>query len=344
MEERIGNYYRIRQGKRQDPESVRKSLQKGYGIQHPERINGYQGLFFGQGDVFASGEVYERMKNETFRSFVMNSLRLFEKENYGDISKGDIEENGESRWLGNGDKVFGRYGFYLDNNYLGRKEYDDCIRIRVWNGNTWIVYDSEPDMFLLLDEEKENGQDSPDNTNNTAVQGATPDAKEEWKTGEVVTNIEGIEFLREYRAHPEKYLSLSPLQRMPVIERENKNTTHFFWNAGILEGRRPYFARCWKMFHVINLTVYVVSTGLNDWDMNHLFVPMMIRRGLLNADDILKIPPCNIGKTWQEGYQYYVIHLVLKDEKPQQNIRWIGKTFTYDELNRLNSARKTAET
>ena len=58
-------YFRIQQGDKRDPKEVYKSLQQGYGHEHPERVNGFQGLLFGRGDVFVSKTVLEKMIRET---------------------------------------------------------------------------------------------------------------------------------------------------------------------------------------------------------------------------------------------------------------------------------------
>ncbi len=150
----VVGYYRIIKAK--DPNAVHRALQKGYGIKHPERINGYSGVVFGTGDVFVSEAVGRRMGIKEFKEFVFNSLMMFGREKYGEISSDDEELNGENRWLGNGDYVFGRYGYFRDNRYQGKKQYDEIIRIRMWKGNTWVTYDSEMDLFLLL---KDNGDD-----------------------------------------------------------------------------------------------------------------------------------------------------------------------------------------
>lgn len=36
--------------KQTDPHAIHESLQKGYGIEHPERISGYAAFFFDLGD------------------------------------------------------------------------------------------------------------------------------------------------------------------------------------------------------------------------------------------------------------------------------------------------------
>ena len=62
----------------------------------------------------------------------------------------------------------------------------------------------------------------------------------------------------------------------------------------------------------------------------------MIRRGLLEVDDVRKIPPVVSRNKDAAGHEFFMIHLVLEDEKPAQNIRWIGKKYTFEELNRFN--------
>ena len=316
----FGGYVRIREGKRPDPEAERRRLQKGYGIEHPERINGYAGLFFGRGDVFVSETVWNFMKNGPLEKFVPDALKRFEKEGYGDISSGDIEQNGENRWLGNGDRVMGRYGYYYGDEYQGKDRFDEVIRIRTWKGNTWITFDSEPDLYLLLDmnrEEQASGKDA----DAAAGQAALP---------------EGIGFLKEYRAHPDRYLPLVSRQ-YEIVKKQEDRVTNLFWDAGIIEENRPYFVRCWKMFHVTSLDVYVSAEGMERWDAEHLFVPKMIRRGLLDVDDVRKIPPC-VGRTKDScGKEFYIIHLVIGDEKPVQNIRWVGAKRPFEELNDFNA-------
>lgn len=152
MEEQkcVGGYYRIRKAYRPDPVAEHERLKKGYGIAHPERITGYPGLFFGRGDVFVSETIGEFMKYiPAFRDFVFQSLKRFQKEDYGQISKDGELNNAENRWIGGGDQVMGRYGYYIEGNQ-GDDRYDEVIRIRTWNGNIWITYDEEPDLFLLL--------------------------------------------------------------------------------------------------------------------------------------------------------------------------------------------------
>ena len=51
-----------------------------------------------------------------------------------------------------------------------------------------------------------------------------------------------IAFLKEYRANPEKYLPMVDHQCKHFDEWNDEITRNLCWDAGILEGNRPYFA------------------------------------------------------------------------------------------------------
>lgn len=115
---------------------------------------GYAGFFFELGDVYASGYVAEQMDIEEFRSFVFDSLRRFDKGDYGQISRSDEDENIENRCLFGIDRLFGRYGYHFPNCRRTEKDpFDEVICIRKHEGNTWITVDSEADWFLFLEDE-----------------------------------------------------------------------------------------------------------------------------------------------------------------------------------------------
>ncbi len=152
--DRIVNYVRIRKAEKKDPGQIHRGLQKGFRIEHPERITGYAGFFFESGDVYASGYVAKQMDIEEFRSFVMDSLRRFDKGDYGQISRNDEDENIENRCLFGIDRLFGRYGYrFPDCGRTEKDPFDEVICIRKHEGNTWVTADSEADWFLFLEDE-----------------------------------------------------------------------------------------------------------------------------------------------------------------------------------------------
>ena len=153
--DRIANYVRIRRKKKKDAELIHTTLQKGLGIQHPEKINGYAGFFFDLGDVYASGYVADRMNNKRFRDFVMDCLKRFDKGEYGEISRQDEDENGWNRWQFGIGRLFGRYGYdFTDREKGDTGPYFEVICIRMHENNTWVTFDSEADWFLFLEDDQ----------------------------------------------------------------------------------------------------------------------------------------------------------------------------------------------
>lgn len=310
---RMEEYFRIREGDRRDLKEVYRNLQRGYGLEHPERVNSFQGLLFGRGNAFVSGRILEKMKITEYRLFVYDSLGSFYKEKYGDVSAETNEENGMSRWLGNGEYVTGRYG-YFRGGYRGRQQFDEAIRIRKWKGDIWITDEGEPDLFLL------------------AGEGAIRNLNGE----ELAADREGVDFLEVYRAHPEYYLPLTKLQSMAFPEYEGRSIRDSFWNAGILEDNRPYFAVC----HGKHLEVYTSAIGRGGWRQGEwFFLQAMISRGLVKADNNQYRQRYPHVRPVQEenGCEFCRMWIELDTHVLSQTIRWAGKAFPFNDLKKLNA-------
>lgn len=309
----LEDYFRIRAGDKRDLKEIYKSLQQGYGHEHPERVSGFPGLLFGKGDVFVSKLILEKMKQTHYKLFVYHSLSCFYAEDYGDVSAETIEENGMNRWLASGEYVMGRYG-YFRGGYRGMQRFDEAIRIRKWNGNIWITSDDEPERFILI-REGENGD----------------------RTDEkLAADREGVDFLTAYRAHPEYYLPLTSLQYKVFPEYEGRSIKDSFWNAGILEDNRPFFAICTGKY----LEVYTSTIGMGGWRRGEwIFLPTLIRRGLVKADNdryrqrFMHVRPVQE----EDGSEYCYIWIELDTHKLGQTIRWTGKAFPFNDLKKLNA-------
>ena len=132
-----------------DPRAIHESLQKGQGIEHPERISGYAAFFMSYGDIIVSDLVAGAMaRDERFRDFVMTSLQEFQGDDYGMISVEDYYCNIEDKWIAGGGDLFGRYS-YGKNIKIDRYDIPEAIiKIRMYKDNTFILYDSEPDWLI----------------------------------------------------------------------------------------------------------------------------------------------------------------------------------------------------
>lgn len=141
---------KIKEAKKMDPEARHRQLQKGYGIEHPERIHGYAGLFFDLGDVYASDWIAEWMENcEQFREFVFRSLERFSNDDYGEISELDHDGNVESKWISCGWPLFGRYGYTIDRG--GKEVVVSIIKVRRLERVTTVMEDSEMDEIPQME-------------------------------------------------------------------------------------------------------------------------------------------------------------------------------------------------
>jgi hypothetical protein len=137
--------------KQTDPHAIHESLQKGYGIEHPERISGYAAFFMDYGDICVSDNIDRIMvRSPEFRDFVLSSLQDFQNDEYGYISQGDYYDNIEDKWIAGGYEIIGRYAlgpFRREGG--GKQEMPGCfIKIRYYHGNTYILFDSEFDWLI----------------------------------------------------------------------------------------------------------------------------------------------------------------------------------------------------
>ena len=136
---------------KQDPKKVHETLQKGYGVKHPEKILGYAGFFMDFEEVQASDAVAALMeKDESFRDFVLASFRAFQKDDYGRISESDRLDNIEDKWLGSGSELFGRYpyGPVQETERINSRLPKNSIKIWYFHGTTYVLLDSESDWMI----------------------------------------------------------------------------------------------------------------------------------------------------------------------------------------------------
>ena len=146
----------------------------------------------------------------------------------------------------------------------------------------------------------------------------------------------GIAFLKEYRANPEKYLPMVDHQYKHFDEWDDEITRNLCWDAGILEGNRPYFAECWKIFQTVSVTVFFSSRGFEKVKNDLFYFLELVQAGLIapvRKDlDHIKV----LRYTDGEGNEFISFNCVLSIEGQESYMAWLGGTCRFDELNRLN--------
>ena len=95
-----------------DVQKIHDAVSKGFGIKHPECINGYEGAFlFHIPDVYISDKVAKRIEGDKNTSNeLMNMLNRFYKNDYGFVTEFESDCNAETRYLSfSSSWMIGRY-------------------------------------------------------------------------------------------------------------------------------------------------------------------------------------------------------------------------------------------
>ena len=78
--------------------------------------------------------------------------------------------------------------------------------------------------------------------------------------------LTGIEFLKEYRAHPEKYLPLIDRQYKHFNKWEDEIIRNLNQGAGVGCNNQLYFVERYDVFFSSLATIFISTEGLKDWD------------------------------------------------------------------------------
>ena len=147
---------------------------------------------------------------------------------------------------------------------------------------------------------------------------------------------QGIEFLREYREQPEKFLPLVDRQYREFEKWEDEITRNMCWDAGIYQDNCPYFCECWKVFLTTVVTVFISTKGI-PWEPNlkNILVEF-IRNGLI-AGLSRDTPHIEFSTfTDSSGNEFYSFNMVISEDEKGQFITWGRGHESYEELNKLN--------
>ena len=155
---------------------------------------------------------------------------------------------------------------------------------------------------------------------------------------------EKIRFLKEYRAHPEKYFPLIDHAWKCFAEKDTGENPwddpeyNIGWNAGEIGGNRPFFLECWATCGITMLTYFVSASGMENAETSDL-----IRK--LEDAKLLKIRDPKRPRTTVmdfedgKGNQFYSINITVGDEDGTYIDG--GKVYPYAELNRFNKGKNT---
>lgn len=153
---------------------------------------------------------------------------------------------------------------------------------------------------------------------------------------------EGPDFLKLYRIFPDYFMPLADKAFMhhPKIEMvDRRHKVNMYWGAGVLEGNRPYFAENWGIHMLGNrsseMTVYMSSEGLDEnWQDE---MDMLRKLGLEKLIEIIEPQYISVRAdhyTDGKGNEYFAVYLLLRTILGDKIMRWKGKLFPYEMLNK----------
>ena len=154
---------------------------------------------------------------------------------------------------------------------------------------------------------------------------------------------EKIRFLKEYRAHPEKYFPLIDHAWKCFAEKDTGENPwddpeyNIGWNAGVIGGNRPFFLECWATCGITMLTYFVSVKGIEEYGEKEL-LKMLEEERLVKVLDPEHPRTTAVKVNDDNGNEFFSVNIVCGDEHGTY-IKG-GTIYAYKFLNAFNREEK----
>ena len=154
---------------------------------------------------------------------------------------------------------------------------------------------------------------------------------------------EKIRFLKEYRAHPEKYFPLIDHAWKCFAEKDTGENPwddpeyNIGWNAGVIGGNRPFFLECWATCGITMLTYFVSVKGIEEYGEKEL-LKMLEEARLVKVLDPEHPRTTAVKVNDDHGNEFFSVNIVCGDEHGTY-IKG-GTIYAYRFLNAFNGEEK----
>ena len=154
---------------------------------------------------------------------------------------------------------------------------------------------------------------------------------------------EKIRFLKEYRAHPEKYFPLIDHVWKCFAEKDTGENPwddpeyNIGWNAGMIGGNRPFFLECWATCGITMLTYFVSVKGIEEYRETEL-LKMLEEARLVKVLDPEHPRTTAVKVNDDHGNEFFSVNIVCGDEHGTY-IKG-GTIYAYKFLNAINGEEK----
>ena len=145
--------------------------------------------------------------------------------------------------------------------------------------------------------------------------------------------LSGLDFIKEYRSHPEKYLFM-PDHTGETPSVNEYGELNLGWNAGLLEENRPFFAEYWSVDHIGVLTFSFSKAGIENRTKEELIqmcLDTYLFRFTGEESDAAEIT----SFTDEHGNEFYACNItVVADEDTP--FAEVAPMFRWKDLNSFN--------
>ncbi len=153
---------------------------------------------------------------------------------------------------------------------------------------------------------------------------------------------EKIRFLEEYREHPENYFPLTE-HAWKHFAKVDYGTDwrddpwyNLGWDAGLLEGNRPYFLELWAGSGLTTLTYLISADGIGDYGKTELLA-MLEKANLVKVLDPSN-PRTTAFRFGEDGKEFFSVNITAGDEEGTYVSG--GTAYPFTALNRYNRNRE----
>ena len=147
---------------------------------------------------------------------------------------------------------------------------------------------------------------------------------------------EPFDLLTDIRVHPEHYYPLVDRAEQHFKSRTEDGDVNIGWNAGLLEGNRPWFGECWAAEGVTMLTYFISTRDIEDRTPEQLGAmleePGIVRFTDPDRDNTPKVFKFTDGK----GNEFFSVNIAAGAEDKTYTTGDSGIIHSFRELNRFN--------
>ncbi|MDO4961348.1 MAG: hypothetical protein Q4E57_05790 [Eubacteriales bacterium] len=154
-----------------------------------------------------------------------------------------------------------------------------------------------------------------------------------------MSELKGLDVIKAYRTGKTGWLPMRDKKEQVSSGMNEYDEYDIGWNAGVIDGNRPYFVECWHTSGITTLTIYVTTKDLGDLTHKQL-ADRFVEIGYYTPRENAYTPEIRVIHD-DDGNEYLSINIVAiyKDEPYIEG----GAIYDYYILNKYNRQSEKPE-